>query len=197
MNLETNIRLRGLTLMEIMIVLGLAGIVGVLLIQILVQNSGLLYKESAISYHTLSLNDSVSEIEKNIRIAANVASGYPVVSPTYVTSSQTLVLKALAFDDSGNLLSNNFDYIVITKDASNQKILREMVFPATGSAKGSSNQVLVTELSSINFKYLDLGGNTVSPTSAGKINFVISLSTPIGISSQQNSIEDEVNLRND
>lgn len=138
----------------------------------------------------------MSEIEKSIRLAQIVSVGYPESSPTYTTSATTLVLKVPAFDSNGNLLENTFDYMIITADLSNLKILRKMVFPAPASVRGQVNQVLSTNLSSISFSYLDLAGNLVSPTSASKIDFTINVATPIGVYTQQDSAKSTVSLRN-
>lgn len=185
---------KGFTLVEMVIAVAVAAIAGTLLIQLLIQSNGLFYQQTAKVNQGLKLNDTTLQIEADVKSAAAIAASYL----SFTTSSSTLVLKIPSLDASGNVIDQNYDFLVIYKDSTNPKILRRRIFPsAPPSLRGSLNQVLLTNLSDITFLYYDKNGAIVSPTAAAKINFTLNASTPIGLNNQQASASGEVSLRND
>lgn len=188
---------KGLTLLEILVVMTVGSIAGVLLLQIFVQNSSLLTQQSAKVSHGLGLNESISQLEKSIRVASAVATGYPEASPTYTTSSTILVTKVPSTNGSGGIIDSTFDFFVFTQDSNNPKVFRKLVFPNPQSARGQQDSVLTTNLQSISFQYLNSQGQPVTPTAASKVSFSLTASTDIGVSNQIDSASSEVNLRND
>lgn len=172
-------REKGFTLVEMLLALAVTIIIGVYFASILVNNSGFFYKQTAIINEGLSLNDAVSEIDKNIRQASSVAAGYPEASPTYTSGSETLVLKLPAFSDTGTI-SNTYDYVVVAKDAANPKVVRLLTFPDSQSIRPSTDLVLTTMLESITFSYLDKNNNPVTPSSAAVVSFEVKVSPKLG-----------------
>lgn len=176
--------------------MSIAVVVGVLLIQILVQNNGLFYQQQAKVSQGLSLNDATSEIGSDIKSSSGVASGYPASSPTTLSSLGSLVLLLPSIDSSGNVISNTYDYLVITQDSKNNQILREITYPDPSSSRPSGNKVLVNNLSLINFYYLDSNGNGVSPASATQVRFVLNVLDNFGNNNKQSSSSAQITLRN-
>jgi prepilin-type N-terminal cleavage/methylation domain-containing protein len=187
---------KGFTLLEMLITLSLAGVVGVLLIQLLVQNNGFFYQQQATVSQGLNLNDAVSQISSDIRSSSAVLVGYPVATPTTSSSLTSLVVAIPSIDSSGNSISNTSDYIVISKDSSNPKVLKEWLYPDPASSRVSREKVLLKDLALINFYYKNSNGQAVSPAQATQINFVINVQTKMGTSSKESSSSAEVTLRN-
>lgn len=171
--------MRGFTLLETVIAGGVALVVGTLLVGILVNHSGLSYKENAIVNEGLNLNDAMAKINHSIREAAQVAAGYPEDTPTYTTGTSTLVLKIPALSAVG-IVENVYDYAVIAVDPTNPKVLRLRVFPDSQSTRQPVDSVLSTFLDSIQFGYLDKGGNAVAPNAAFRVSVNLSVLTKTG-----------------
>ncbi len=186
----------GFTLIEVLLVGVIGSVVGILLISILVQNNGLFSTHSAQVAQGVGLNDIISEVSSSIKTASSVAPSYPSTNPTYISSTNTLVLSIPSIDASGNPVDNTLDFLVFTSDNQNQKILRELLFPDLSSSRKSMNKVLATTLSSINFSYSDLNGNPVSPSVASKISYTVNLSTKAGYGTEEASASSQAILRN-
>lgn len=190
-------KLNGFTLIEVLIAVGAAAVAGTLLVTLLVQNNGLLVQQTAKINQGVSINDAVSQISELIKSGISIASSYPTSSPQYFSNSTSLVVTLAAIDASGNPIENVYDFGVLVKDAANPKILRKYIFPDPSSTRKSENKVLVTNLSSISFYYLDDSSSTVAPIASTKVNFAINLDTSLGLSgSQQSSASGQVSLRN-
>lgn len=187
--------INGFTLIEILIVVSIAVVVGILLVGILINNTGVTNKETSIVTQGLNINDAVREIETYGRQAIAVASGYPEVSPTYVTNTATLVLKIPAINDQG-IISDTYDFVVITKDNSNSKLLKEYIFPDTSSTRGNKNTILTNLLSSVVFEYLDSNDLPVAVSSAVKIKATINVLSKTSGSDQLRSATVVISLRN-
>ncbi|KKR81240.1 MAG: hypothetical protein UU73_C0003G0196 [Candidatus Daviesbacteria bacterium GW2011_GWA1_41_61] len=187
--------MKGLTLVEMLIVTAAALIVGVMLVTLLVNNSGFFYKQSSIIDQGLSLNEGLQEIDKNIRQAVKVAVGYPEDSPLYTTSSQTLVLKMPALGPS-EVISDTYDYTVVNIDAAEDKILRLQVFPNPLSTRKSQSLVLTKALSSITFNYLDNNDTVVSANIATQVEVILSILENNGPQSSFRTSKAVTSLRN-
>lgn len=189
--------MQGFTLFEVLIASTISALIGAILVGILVQNNGIFVNQSTRINQSIGLNDATDMIKTDIRLSSNVASGYPAASPTYTSSSSTLVLAIPSIDSSGNIISNTFDYIVITQDSAKPQVLRELTFPDAQSSRKNTNRVLLASLSKVTFLFFDKNGNSTSPTSAGRINFTLVQSTTNAISTQQSSSSSQINLRNE
>ncbi len=187
--------MKGFTLIEVLVAAATASVAGVLLITVLVQNNGLVYDQSAKVSQSLNLNDTTSQINDLVKNASAIVTTNLIGSPTYTTNAATLVLSLPSLDASGNIISDTFDYAVITKD-SDPQILKKIIFKAPASTRKVENKVLASKLDAVSFLYLDDNGNTVSPTAATKINYTINLKQRIGVGNEQSSTSGQINLRN-
>ncbi|MBI3486394.1 hypothetical protein HY025_05665 [Candidatus Daviesbacteria bacterium] len=185
----------GFSLFEVILVIGLGAVVGSLILRLLTVNSGVYNDQIAQVNQGLGLNSSISQIESDLKPAAGVVTSYTNGSNTYSSSLNSLVLKLASLDSQGKVLANTFDYIVIVADSSNPKILRRRIFADPSSSRKNANQVLLTNLSLINFFYYDQNDLIVSPSTAVKVNFVLNTASNIGKSSIS-SASSAVNLRN-
>ena len=160
----------GFSLMEILIVTSVAMLVGSILLAILVNQAGVFYQQNALISQGVSLNDALGVIADDVRQSSKIVISYPEDIPQYQTSSSTLVLKLFSIDNSGTSSTSAYDYIVITPDPNNSRVLRRKVFPSGISTRKSADQVLTTILQSITFSYLDKNGNSVDPSMAVDVN---------------------------
>lgn len=188
---------KGFTLVEVLVAMGIASVVGVLLLVIIVNSTGLFYKQSSTIEQGLGINDVLTNIRSNVRQAKSIAASYPEdQNPQFTTGNNQLVLKLASIDSLGNIIADSFDYFVYFLD---QTKLRFKVFPAVISTRKSVDQIFVTNADSLEFKYLDLANPSqeVTPTSASKVKITLSLKQKSGADFEKSIATSEANLRND
>lgn len=185
----------GFTLLETLLVAIIAIVTGTVLTGILVNNTGLFYNESSIVSGGLGLNDAVGEIDKNIRQASGVASGYSGTQGNFTTSGNTLVLQLPSTNSSG-IISGTYDYLVVSKDTGNSNILRLQVFPNQLSNRQAKNEVLTPNFDSVQFSYLDGNGNSVTATSAVRVKMTLNILSKTGSIGDKSTSTTITSLRN-
>lgn len=170
---------KGITLVEVLTTLGIATVVGTLLLVIMVNTGGLFIKQSSKVAGGLSANDAISRIQKSIRQASSV---------DQTASGEKLVLKVPATDPSGSSIANTFDVFEILKDEEN---LVFKILPDAQSSRSGVNQILATDLDMLKFEYFDsqIPPQQINPAQAVKIKTTLAL--------EQNIATAEANLRND
>ncbi len=189
--------MRGLTLVEVLIAMGISVIVGALLLVIIVNSAGLFYSQSSKVGQGLGVNDALAKIRETIRESSLIAVSYPEsASPTYTTGSTQLVLKLSSIDSNGNIVLNVYDYFVFFFDTDK---LRLKSFPNTQSSRKVQDQILSLNVDSVKFQYFDLTvpPNEVAPTTAIKVRIFLSLKQKVGQRFETSSATSETNLRND
>lgn len=187
--------MKGFTLLETVLASAVALVIGVLLVGILVNHSGLFYQQRSLISEGVDANDTLSVLDRYIREAAAVAAGYPPSSPNYSSGQTTLVLKLPSLGPSG-VLAETYDFLVIAQDVSQPKILRMQIFPGSQSMRQPENLVLTTLLESIQFTYLDKTGATVNPIQASSIRTKLSVLSQTGSIGSTRSSEMLTTLRN-
>lgn len=187
---------RGLTLIEVLVAMGIATVVGVLLVVIIVNSAGLFTQQSSKVETGLNINDTLSQVRGSIKQASAVTASYTSGSTTYTTGVNQLVLKVSSVDSSGNIIANNHDYFVFFLD---QSSLHFKVFPDPSSARKASDQIFSTAVDNLVFKYFNSLNppSEVTPAEATKIRISLTLRQKIGTSFETNSATSEANLRND
>ncbi len=185
----------GFTLLEIVIVAGMAMIIGTVLAGILVNNTGVFYQQNSIVKSGLNVNDLLQTLSANISEASSIASGYPEATPVYISSANTLVLKFASLDANG-VISSTYDYVVIYKDPQDPNVLRMQTFANPLSTRRSGSQVLTTLLEGISYKYLDKSGLEVVPTASSSIQVTVEALLKQGSIGQKQTSSVIVNLRN-
>lgn len=184
----------GLTLAEAVIALGIASVVGALLLVIMVNSAGLFYKQSSKVEQGLGINDALGQIRESVKGSSAVAASYTAGSTTYTSSATEIVLKVPSIDIAGNTISNLFDYFIFLKD---QSKLRFRVFPDSQSKRSSADQIFTTNADSLLFQYFDSANNQVIPSAAVKVKITLSLKQKAGAGFETNIATSEANLRND
>lgn len=188
---------RGLTLVEALFTLGIAVVVGTMLLVIIVNSAGLFYGQSGKLQQGLNLNEALSAIREAIRGSSSVASSYPEIgSPTYTSGATQLVLKVPSINSQGEVISSTYDYYIFYKDANK---LRFKTFPAIQSTRKAQDQIFSTSLHNLTFEYFDAQTppQQVQPNLAVKIKITAVLRQKAGAGFETNTATAEANLRND
>lgn len=180
--------MKGLTLVEVLIAMGIAAIVGVLLLAVIVNSTGLFYQQSSEVEQGLNINDALLQIRQNIKQSAGI-------DPT--STSGELVLKISSIDSSGNIIADTFDKFVFSKD---QTKLRFKTFPDAASSRSAQNQIFSTNLDNLKFQYFDNvspPNEVTPPTAASKVRITLTLRQKSGAGYETQTATTEASLRND
>lgn len=182
------LRVKGLTLIEVLVAMGIAAVAGVLLVVIIVNSAGLFQEQSSKVEEGLNINDALSVVRSSIKQASAMAVSYTAGSTTYTTNAGVLVLKVSSVDTSGNIIVNSFDYFVLYLD---QGAIHLKIFPDAVSSRKPADRILSTSIDSLKFQYLNSANPPVEvvPVSASKVRVALTLKQKISTT--------EANLRND
>ena len=188
---------QGLSLVEILTVMGIMTVVGALLMVIIVNSAGLFTTQSSKLEQGLNINDLFSQIRSNIKDAGSVAASYTGGSTTYTTGVTQLILKLSSIDSSNNIISNTFDYYVYFLDTNR---IRLKTFPDAQSSRKPQDQIFSGQIDSLKFQYFSSATPPVevTPSSAAKVRITLTLKQKTGAGSfETNTATSEANLRND
>lgn len=180
--------MKGLSLIEVLVAMGIATIAGVLLVVLIVSSAGLFSKESSKVQTGLNSNDALAALRGSIKQANTVASQFTSGQTTYTTGITQLVLKVASIDSANNIIANTYDYFVFYLD---QKFLRFKVFPDVLSSRKTADQIFSNSIDSLKLQYFNSANPPVevSPTSASRVRMSITM--------KQDTATSEANLRND
>lgn len=189
-------RVKGLTLIEVLVAMGIAVVAGSLLVVIMVNSAGLFTNQSSKVQEGLNINDSLLQVRSSIKEASAVAVSYTGGSTTYTTGGDQLVLKVLSIDSQGNLIDNTYDYFVFFR---NQSLLRFKTFPDPASSRKSVDRIFSTMVDSVNFQYFNsaIPPVEVAPASATNVRVSLTLKQKNGLKYEVHTATSEANLRND
>lgn len=188
--------MKGFTLLEMVITMGLVSVVGLLLVVIIVNSTGVFYKESSKLSLGLNINDALSSIRSVIKQSNGVVATYTDGSTTYTSGTTKLILKLSSIDSSNNLISGTFDYFIYFLD---QKRLRLKSFPDSVSARKIQDQIFSTTVDFLLFQYFNLNNppTEVTPETAGKVRATVTLNIKNGTNYETKTATSEATLRND
>ena len=187
----------GLTLLEVLIVMGISGLVGALLLVIILSSAGLFYQQSSKVGQGVTSNDALSEIRSVVKESSAIQSSYTDGAATYMSSSQQLVLSLGSIDGSGNLIANTYDFFVFFKDS--DKLRFKSFLDPKSFGRKSKDQILSLNVQTVSFQYFNSQNppQEVSPTSATKIKITLTLRQKSGSSYESSTATSEASLRND
>lgn len=186
---------RGFSLLETILGGGIALIVGILLVGILINNSGFSYKQNALVNEGLNLNDAMAQVENYIKQAVSVEAGFIKDEVVYSADADTLILKIPALGPGG-VMDSTYDFIVIEADPGQSKILRLYIFPDSLSVRPPADIVLSTSLETVQFSYQDRAGSIVAPPAAQAVGVSLSINPKTGAIGSSRSSTALTTLRN-
>lgn len=189
-------RQKGLTLVEILISSSIAVFVGSILLIIMVNSSGLYYKESAKINIGLNTNDVLSKVRKSIKESSAVVALYNSDSETYTSGVTQIVLKLPSLDSSGNIILGSFDHFVFFRD---QNKFRFKTFPDMTSSRKAQDQILSNIADNLVFQYFNSANPPIEviPKKAAKVRITLTLKEISGPTYETNTATSEANLLND
>ena len=190
-------RQAGLSLIEVIIVMGVVVIIGSLLMVIMVNSTTLFTKQSAKLEEGLNINDTLAQVRSNIKDASSIAPSYTSGGTTYTSGLTQLVIKLPSIDSSNNIILNAFDSYVFFL-YSNQ--MRMKTFPSPQSTRKVQDQIFSNTVDSLKFQYFNSGipPMEVSPATAVKVRITLTLKRKVAVNSYETVIAtSEANLRND
>lgn len=187
--------MRGLTLVEVLIAMGISIVVGALLVIVIINSAGLYTNQSSRLQEGLNINDTLAEIRTNIKQSSAIAPSY-ISDVTYTSSPTQLVLRVSSIDNLGNIIADTFDYYVYFLEGNT---LHFKIFPDALSTRKSQTKIFSTNVNSVNFQYFDLSTPPleVTPSSAGKIRISLTLRQKNGLNFETATATSEASLRND
>lgn len=187
--------MKGLTLIEVLIAAGISAIAGIMLLGILVNNTGIFYQQTSKVTQGVSSNDALAEFRNSSKEAKSVAVSYPETgTPTYNSGASQIVFKLSTIEASGNIVPNIYDYKVYYLSADKFKI---KVIPDVQSKRKPLDKILAANVQSVLFEYFDSVGAAVSPSSAEKVRITLTQRQKAGAVFQTHTATSEANLRND
>lgn len=190
--------MKGFTLTELLISVAVGAAVGTLLLGIMVNNTGLYYKEASKIQQGVGSNDALASVRTNIKISQYVSSVYPEIgTPVYTSGANQLVLKLPTLDSSNNLVADTFDYVIYyISEQGGRNQLHMKLIPDVLSQKKAIDQILSNNVNSVVFDYYDGNGQTVTPNGAVKVKITLYLSQSTGNNTTSNIATTEASLRN-
>ncbi len=179
---------QGLSLVEIITVMGIVVVVGALLMVIIVNSAGLFTTQSSRLNQGLNINDALSKIRQGVKEADSIDA---------TSTDVKLVLKVPSVDSAGNIIASTFDDFTFLLD---QNKLRFTITLNALSARKAQNQIFSTSVDILKFQYLNSSNppTEVLPASASKVRITLTLKQKTGAGSfETNTAASEANLRND
>lgn len=188
--------MKGFSLIEAMVAMSIALIVGLLLLVVIVNSSGLFYTQSSKVEGGLSANEALFQIRSNIKDSSGVVASYTDGAVTYTTDADLLVLKIPSVDSSDNIIPDGYDYFVYFLD---QTTLRLKTFPAANSSREPQDRIFSTTVDGLVFKYFNSANPPVevTPQTASEVQITLVLKQKAGAGFEVNIATSEANLRND
>lgn len=186
--------MKGFTLLEVLITIGIVTVMGALLMVVMVNSAGLFTKESSNLKQNLNSNDALVHIRSSIKSSSSLLATYIDEGTTYTSGASQLILKTPSLDSSNNVIIDSFDTYVYFLDSNK---LRFKSFPAILSSRKAQDQILTTIADSLIFHYFDSTNQEVVPTSAVKVKISLTLKQNSLGNYQIQTATSEASLRND
>lgn len=150
MNRRTDISEAGMTIVEMVVVLGLFALILTAFLTLVDKHYQVYRYENALIAANGSARSVLTELELQGLQARRVLQSQVINGSTYTSSASTLVLQEPSVDSSGNIISNTYDYIAFY--TSGTQIL-EQTQAGTGSRRYTGLKQLSNSLKTLTFTY--------------------------------------------
>lgn len=175
--------------------MGIASVVGALLLVIIINSAGIFYTESSKLTEGLNINDTLSKLRETIKQSSAIIVSLTQGGDTYTSGVTEVVFKVPSIDSSNNIISSTFDYFVFFLD--NNK-LRFRTFPDALSFRKAQDQIFSNNVDNLHFQYYNLANPPVEvmPINAAKVKITLTLKQKNGLNYEKTTATSEANLRN-
>lgn len=144
---------KGFTLAEVLVVTGLVAILIALGGGIFLANNKFYENQTGEVININVTREAADRINEYARVGIRFMSSYTYDSLVYNTGSETLILEIPTIDSQGDIISNVFDYVIVSKDPVNASRLILIVDPHASSARLPRFHELTSALTGIVFTY--------------------------------------------
>ena len=176
--------------------MGIAVVIGGMLVAIIINSAGLYSKESSKLSEGLNTNNILSTIRATIKQSSGIIASQSLGGVSYTTGSTKIVLKLSSIDTSNNLIENTYDYFIFYSDTNK---LRLKTFPDGQSSRKSQDQIFSTSVNNLTFQYFNSANPPVEviPNLATTVRLTLSLKQNNGPLVEVKTSTSEARLRND
>lgn len=179
---------QGMTLLELLI--------GLAIFAILILFLGNFFVSYYDSFNSLQASNSVSEstgvfmsaLSDAVRQADMIVASKTISGTTYTSGATTIVLELPAIDESSNVISGTYDYMVFYLDGDR---IRWLVSVDASSSRTSGSQMIASDISSLVFTY-----NNPTIASATKVDIAVTAQKQVKGKTFQSTLTQQVYLRN-
>lgn len=163
--------LRGFTLLELLIVLGIVSLMLASLVPTYLQYGRSFTRQSALVDVSYSATSILSTFDELARQASAVKTSATVFGTLYTTGSTTLVLEIPSISVSGDVVASTYDYAVIYATSTTCYLLMS---PDASSARKGVSKKLSSVLANLTFTY-----DTVDVSQASIVSADVSTRTTV------------------
>lgn len=182
---------QGLTLTELLIVMGLVGVLSLFLAGIF-RNAVSLYLNQNLEIQVIESANLLNKfLLENLRRAESVKDTITDDSDTFTTSETELILSLPALDISGDPIVGVYDYFVFYQDADNPGDFRWRSVPSATSSRGAFDHLAAEEITELSITY-----DTFFPAEANIVTVTYTLTKENIFGSRSITRSTSINMRN-
>ncbi len=185
---RTHYGVRGFTLLEVVIVIGMFVVMMILLMNFFLSYNKSYLFDRALVATASSAGVVMNEVVTYTLQADQVLSSHVFSGTSYASGANTLVLELPAVDASGNILSSTYDYVVIY--VANGTVFRTISADAT-SSRHSGTKRLSDTIYSLGFTY-----NAVDFTQVSTVTADVQTQSSVKSTTAQTHLTQIIRLRN-
>ena len=156
---------KGFTLIELIVGFSIVGITSVLIASIYIAHSRLFSNQSALIDVASQNRQGLDEMTNQIRESLSIADTCGLCTPDTI-SSTILILQLWPIDSSNEPFepSPDYDFIIYKRGSTDTSKLIKKIIPGAGSFRTSSERIIATDISDLQFSY-----DNPDPTQASEV----------------------------
>lgn len=158
----------GLSLMEMMVVIGIMMILLLIITQIFAVNYDIFLKQSKRTDNEVGAILAAKTISQMARGALNIEESRTIGGTLYASSASQLVLRLPAIDASNNILPGTFDYVAFYRSPTQTTKIFAVTEADAGSFRQSNTRLITAYNSTLIFRY-----NDPVPTEADRVSLLV------------------------
>jgi hypothetical protein len=160
--------LRGISLMETMVVIGIMMFLLLIITQIFALNYDIFAKQSKRSDNEIGAILTAKTISQIARGAESIEAAHTFNSTVRTSSSAELVLKLPSVDASNNVIASSYDYVAFYRSSSTPTNIMVVTEAAAGSARIAGTRLITAHNAVLTFRY-----NNPTITDASRVSLYL------------------------